>query len=143
MTPSSPPPEKLGVARYAPRAWWPPVLDLICIATFILVGAGQHRISDGASWFFTVLWPLAVGWYVVAALTRLYAASERVGLRLVITWAVGTLLASVLRGTFTDRPMFSVFTVIFMAWMVLTAFGWRGIARVLALRQQRRRNALK
>ncbi|MCX6505312.1 MAG: DUF3054 domain-containing protein [Actinobacteria bacterium] len=130
-------------ARYAPRSVAPALLDLFGIVTFILVGARQHSISDGAGWFFMVLWPLATGWYLVAIATRLYAATDRMWTRLVITWVAGTLVASVLRGSFTDRPMFSIFTVIFMAWMVLIAFGWRGIARVLALRKQRRRRTKK
>ena len=77
------------------RRWWlAPTLDLVCIVTFILVGAGRHNINDGADWFLMVLWPLAVGWYGVALVTRLYFSDDRPWLRLTITLAVATLIAS-------------------------------------------------
>jgi hypothetical protein len=120
------------------RRWWlAPTLDLACIVTFILVGAGRHNINDGADWFLMVLWPLAVGWYGVSLATRLYTAQDRPWLRLTVTLAVATLVASLLRGAFTDRPTFSIFTVVFVAWMVLTAYGWRLIARFVSARRGR------
>jgi hypothetical protein len=119
------------------RTWWvAPVADLACIVVFILVGAGRHNIGEGAGWFFTVLWPLGVGWYVSALVTGLYRTADRWALRLAGTIALGTLLGSLLRGGFTDRPTFSIFTVIYVTWMVLTAFGWRGAARFVTARRR-------
>jgi hypothetical protein len=40
-----------------------------------------------------------------------------------------------LRGTFTDRPTVSIFTVVFVAWMLLTAYGWRLIGRYVSARR--------
>jgi hypothetical protein len=118
------------------RRWWlAPTLDLVCIVTFILVGAGRHNINDGADWFLLVLWPIAVGWYGVALLTKLYTAPDRMWLRLTITLAAGTVIMSALRGAFTDRPTVSIFTVVFVAWMVLTAYGWRLIGRFVSSRR--------
>jgi Protein of unknown function (DUF3054) len=120
------------------RRWWlAPTLDLVCIVTFILVGAGRHNINDGADWFLMVLWPLVVGWYGVALATRLYFSDDHPWLRLTITLAVGTLIASLLRGGFTDRPTFSIFTVVFVAWMLLTAYGWRLVGRFFSARRGR------
>ncbi len=120
------------------RRWWlAPTLDLACLVTFILVGAGRHGIDEGAGWFFTVLWPLAVGWYGAALVTRLYTAVDRPWLRLTITVAVGTVVASLLRGGFTDRPTFSIFTVVLVAWMLLTAYGWRWIGCLVSGRRRR------
>lgn len=120
------------------RRWWlAPVLDLVCIVTFILVGAGRHNINDGADWFLLVLWPIAVGWYGVALLTKLYTAPDKMWLRLTITLAAGTVIMSALRGAFTDRPTVSIFTVVFVAWMVLTAYGWRLISRFVSSRRAR------
>ncbi len=113
-----------------------PVADLACIVAFILVGAGRHNIGEGASWFFTVLWPLAAGWYVSALVTGLYRTTDRWALRLAGTIALGTLLGALLRGGFTDRPTFSIFTVIYITWMALTAFGWRGAVRLVANRRR-------
>jgi len=119
------------------RPWLAPVLDLACLVSFILVGAGRHNIDEGAGWFLTVLWPIAVGWYGVALLVRLYTRDDRWALRLVVTIAAGTLVMSVLRGAFTDRPWVSVFTVVYLAWMVLTAYGWRLIGGALRTRRAR------
>jgi hypothetical protein len=121
------------------RRWVAPVGDLACIVAFILVGAGRHNIGEGAGWFFTVLWPLAVGWYVSALLTGLYRTADRWALRLAGTIALGTLLGALLRGGFTDRPTFSIFTVIYVTWMALTTYGWRG---AVSLVMRRRRAAL-
>jgi len=118
------------------RRWWvAPLADLACIVTFILVGAGRHSISEGAGWFFTVLWPIAVGWYGVALATRLYTRADHWAIRLAVTIGAGTVVMSVLRGGFTDRPWVSIFTVIFVAWMLATAFGWRAIARAITARR--------
>ena len=120
------------------RRWWvAPVLDLVCIVSFILVGAGRHNINEGAGWFFTVLWPIAVAWYGVALLARLYSSADRWPLRLVVTIGVATVVMSLLRGGFTDRPWVSVFTIVFVAWMLLTGFGWRWIARLISARRRR------
>ena len=63
------------------RRWWlAPALDLVCIVTFILVGAGRHNINEGADWFLLVFWPIAVGWYGVALLAKLYTAPDRIKL---------------------------------------------------------------
>jgi Protein of unknown function (DUF3054) len=125
------------------RIWLAPVLDLVCIIGFILGGAGQHNINEGASWFLMVLWPLAVGWYGVSLLTKLYTNPDRAWVRLAATLAGGMLVGSVLRGTFTDRPMFSIFTVIYVAWMILTAFGWRFVAMLWKMRRTRRQRVAR
>jgi Protein of unknown function (DUF3054) len=118
------------------RRWVAPVADLACIVAFILVGAGRHNIGEGAGWFFTVLWPLAAGWYVSASVTGLYRATDRWVLRLAGTIALGTLLGALLRGGFTDRPTFSIFTVIYITWMALTAFGWRASVSFITNRRR-------
>ena len=125
------------------RLWLAPILDLLCICGFILGGAGQHNINEGAGWFLMVLWPLAVGWYGVSLLTKIYTSTEREWARLAVNLAGGMLLGSVLRGTFTDRPMFSIFTVIYVAWMILTAFGWRFIAMLWKMRRSRRQRVAR
>jgi hypothetical protein len=125
------------------RVWLAPILDLICICGFILGGAGQHNINEGVSWFLMVLWPLAVGWFGVSLLTRIYTSADRPWLRLTANLLGGMLVGSILRGTFTDRPMFSIFTVIYVAWMVLTAFGWRFVAKLWTMRRARRQRVAR
>jgi Protein of unknown function (DUF3054) len=125
-----------GVDQRSQRRWVAPLADLACIVTFIFAGAGRHNINEGAGWFFTVLWPIAVGWYGVALATRLYARRDRSALRLVATIGAGTVVMSVLRGGFTDRPWVSIFTVIFVAWMLATTFGWRWIVQAVIWRRR-------
>ncbi|MEX2255532.1 MAG: DUF3054 domain-containing protein [Acidimicrobiia bacterium] len=119
------------------RLWVAPLLDLVCIVTFIFAGAGRHNINEGAGWFFTVLWPIAIGWFGAAVVLRLYTESDRWTMRLLGTIAAGTVVMSVLRGAFTDRPWVSIFTVIFLAWMAATTFGWRLIANAISARRGR------
>ncbi len=114
-----------------------PLLDLLCLVAFVVAGAGQHRVDEGAGWFFTVLWPLVVAWYAVAIATRLYRAADRIWLRLTATLVAGAVVNAGLRGAFTDRPFVSVYTAVFAAWMVLTAFGWRIVVELRARRRLR------
>jgi len=125
------------------RVWLAPILDLVCIVGFILGGAGQHHITEGVGWFLTVLWPLALGWYGASLVTKIYTSRDREWTRLVLNLAAGMLVGSLLRSTFTDRPMFSIFTVIYVAWMVLTAFGWRFIAMLWTMRRDRRQRVAR
>jgi Protein of unknown function (DUF3054) len=114
------------------RVRYAPVVDAICILVFVLVGRGRHEIDEGVGWFFTVLWPLYVGWFGVALATRLYTRRRGIWLALTVTWLGGIAIAAVLRGAFTDRPYVSIFTVIAIAFLGLTTFGWRAIAALIA-----------
>ena len=119
------------------RTWYAPALDALCIVVFVLVGRGRHEIDEGIGWFATVLWPLFVGWFGVALLAGLYTRVSRVWLALVVTWLGGIATAALLRGTFTDRPYVSIFTVIAIVFLGLTTFGWRAVV-VLVQRMRRR-----
>jgi hypothetical protein len=114
------------------RVRYAPVVDAVCILVFVLVGRGRHEIDEGVGWFFTVLWPLYVGWFGVALVTRLYTRRRGIWLALTVTWLGGIAIAAVLRGAFTDRPYVSIFTVIAIAFLGLTTFGWRAIAALVA-----------
>ena len=122
------------------RTWYAPVLDALCIVVFVLVGRGRHEIHEGIGWFATVLWPLFVGWFGVALLSGLYTRVSRVWLALVVTWLGGIAIAALLRGTFTDRPYVSIFTVIAIVFLGLTTFGWRAVVGLIMRR--RRHNEL-
>ena len=114
-----------------------PVFDALCIVVFVLIGRGRHDIDEGVGWFVTVLWPLFVGWFGVALATRLYTRSTGVWLALTVTWLGGLLVMVVLRGTFTDRPYVGIFTVIAIAFIGMTTFGWRAAATGIARRRGR------
>lgn len=130
-----PSPDPRAFRRLAPLA------DSACLVTFVFAGAGQHDVDEGIGWFLTVLWPLVVAWFACALLTRLYTSSDRVWLRLAVTLAAGALLNAGLRGAFADRPFVSVYTLVLIAWMALTAGGWRVLARRSSARRERLRAA--
>lgn len=114
-----------------------PILDSLCIITFVLAGKNRHDIDEGLDWFFTVAWPIFAGWFAIALVTRLYTRREGMWLALVITWLAGITLAALLRGTFTDRPYVGIFTIIAFGYLGLTAFGWRAIAAGIARLRRR------
>ena len=113
----------------------PPILDLACLITFVLAGAGQHDVDQGFGWFLTVLWPLALAWFGISLVVRLYVSTDRRWVRFAVTVIAGALLHAVLRWAFTDRPLVSVVTVVLAAWLVLTAGGWRALGRLLERRR--------
>lgn len=103
-----------------------PVLDGVLMVVFVAIGRDQHNLeSTGLTWYLTVLWPLALGWVVGALATRLYTRADRTWVRLLATLTIGVFLDAVLRATFTDRPWFSVFTVVALCFLGLVTFGWR------------------
>jgi hypothetical protein len=120
------------------RRWVAPALDLLAIVVFIAVGRDRHEVSWNLEWFFTVWWPLTVGWAVGSVVTRLYWQAERTWLRLAGTIVIAVLLGGLLR-TFTGRVAFSIFTVVALAFLTLVTFGWRLIA--LAVTRRRARTA--
>ena len=100
----------------------------------MLVGKGRHEIHEGLGWFATVLWPLVVGWFGVALVTRLYTRVTGGWAALAVTLVAGIAVAAVLRGAFTDRPYVSIFTVIALVFLGLVTFGWRLVASVVRRR---------
>jgi hypothetical protein len=118
-----------------PRIRFAPVLDLACIAVFVLVGRGRHEVTEGVGWFLRVMWPLCVGFFGVALLTRLYTPAGAVWLRLAVTLLGGIAIAQVLRGSLQDRPWVSIFTAIALVFLALTTYGWRLIAALVARRR--------
>jgi hypothetical protein len=103
-----------------------PALDVFCIVAFIVVGAGRHdAVDDGFPWFWSVFWPLTLGWAVAALATRLYTRPNGMWVRLLVTIAAGLLFGGFLRFTFTDRPFISIFTLVAFLFLALTTYGWR------------------
>ena len=93
---------------------------------FVAIGRDQHRLeSTGLTWYLTVLWPLVAGWAVGALATQLYTRADRTWLRLLATVIIGVFLGAVLRATFTDRPWFSVFSIVAFVFLTMTTFSWR------------------
>jgi FtsH-binding integral membrane protein len=105
-----------------------PIADAVCFVAFVFFGRDQHGIHGGLSWFLTVLWPLLVGWFVLALAIRLYTRVDRTWARLAVTWVAGVLLGLVLRQLLTSHgDSFSTFTVVVLVFTGLTTFGWRAV----------------
>jgi hypothetical protein len=109
----------------APRLRSAPLLDLVCLATFVLIGGRSHEVTEGVGWFFHVMWPLCVGFFGVALLTRLYTRPNGMWSWLLATLIGGIAIAQVLRGSFQGRPWVSFFLVIAVLYLGLTMYGWR------------------
>ena len=125
-----------NVTRDAPRrhVGWVVTADAVCLLVFVALGRTSHSLNGGPGWFFAVLWPFAVGWFAVAALTRLYTADSRLWWRAAATSLGGVTLALVLRATFTSRATPVTFGIVALVFLSLATLGWRlavrGVARV-------------
>jgi hypothetical protein len=108
-----------------------PAIDLAFLALFVLLGRGRHEINGGAAWFLGVLWPIALGWFAAALVTKLYTSPSRPWARLTATWALGMTLALVVRGLALGRQPVSTFALVLYAFVALEMFGWRAIARLI------------
>ena len=127
--------QTVGVPQ-PPRPRLAPLFDLVCIVTFVLLGGERHQeISQDISWFLGVLWPLCVGWFGVALLSRLYTRTESVWPALTITWVGCIVITQVLRGSVTNDPWIGIFTVVATAYLALTTFGWRLVGGLIARRR--------
>jgi hypothetical protein len=110
-----------------------PVLDLACLAAFVAVGGRRHDdLNEGVGWFLEVLWPIALGWAVVALLTGLYTRiGAGVWVALLVTLFGGIAITQVIRYTVQDRPWIGIFTAVAIGFIGLTTFGWRAIAALV------------
>ncbi|MFN8027495.1 MAG: DUF3054 domain-containing protein [Acidimicrobiia bacterium] len=104
------------------------VLDLACLSAFVAFGGRRHEdLNEGFSWYLEVLWPIVLGWSVVALLTRLYTRGNGGGMWLALlgTLVGGLVITQVLRGSLQDRPWIGIFTLVAFGFIGLTTFGWR------------------
>ena len=99
-------------------------IDLLCIVAFVAMGKENHGVHRGVGWFFNVWWPLAVGFILGGLVTRLYTARDRWPLRLDGTVAIAVIIGGPLR-TLTSRSMYSVFTLVAFAMLIVLTFAWR------------------
>ena len=114
-----------------------PVLDLACLATFVLAGGRRHDdLNEGFGWFLEVLWPIVLGWAVVALVTHLYTRTG-VGMwvALCVTLAGGLVITQIIRATMQDRPWIGIFTAVALGFIGLTTFGWRAVVPLVRRRR--------
>jgi hypothetical protein len=107
-----------------------PILDLACLSLFVFFGGRRHDdLNEGFGWFLEVLWPIALGWAVVALLTGLYTRTGgAMWLALPVTLVGSIAITQVIRYTVQDRPAIGIFTAVALGFIGLTTFGWRAVA---------------
>jgi Protein of unknown function (DUF3054) len=114
-----------------------PILDLACLSLFVFFGGRRHDdLNEGFGWFLEVLWPIALGWAVIALLTGLYTRSGAgMWIALLVTLCGGLAITQVIRYTVQDRPWIGIFTAVAIGFIGLTTFAWRGIALLVGRRR--------
>ncbi len=103
-----------------------PGLDLVCLVGFVLGGRTAHDLGGGFATVLIILWPLAVGWFAVAAAVRLYAGSALPEwARLLLTWVLGLTVGLILRAAVTGRDTPIPFIVVAFGFICGTTAAWR------------------
>jgi hypothetical protein len=100
-------------------------VDALCLGIFVALGRVSHDISSGIAWYFTVLWPFLVGWFVSALVFGVYKSPFDRWVMLGLTWIVGCAIALTLRASVTDRSTPIAFIIVTYIFIGLTTFGWR------------------
>lgn len=112
------------------------VLDLLCVAAFVLIGRRSHDEASGLEGFLRVAWPFAAALVVTTLVT--------VGTRPGRWWTgVAVWLGTVgggmaLRIGVQDRPLKVGFLVVTALFLALTMLGWRTLAWAVWPRVRRR-----
>jgi hypothetical protein len=110
-----------------------PLLDVVCVVIFVLVGVHTHGMSGGVVTFLVILWPLLLGWATLATLTGLYTRRpDRAWVRVGVTWVAGLALGLLLRGAVTSRPLTPGFVAVTFGFIGAATIGWRAMAVLLA-----------
>jgi hypothetical protein len=100
-------------------------VDALCLGIFVALGRVSHDISSGIAWYFTVLWPFLVGWFVAALAFGVYKSPLDRWVMLACTWVVGCAIALGLRDAVTHRNTPIAFIIVTYIFIGLTTFGWR------------------
>jgi hypothetical protein len=108
-------------------------IDAVCLALFVALGRASHDPESGLAWYFTVLWPFLVGWFVVALPLRLYMSHHASWRVLAVTWFAGCAIALLLRVAVTHRDTPLVFIIVTFCFIGIVTFGWRLFVRGLGL----------
>ena len=123
--------EPTGVDQRRMAIFLPPLLDLLVVTIFVVVGRRSHDEGSGVAGFLRVWWPFAAGLGVSAVLSGAwwYPFAWR---RAIVAWVGTVVLGMALRIGIQGRdfkPSFVVVTTLFLGAGML---GWRAIARRLS-----------
>lgn len=116
--------------------WIPPLLDLLAVTLFVVVGRRSHDEGNGLVDFLRVWWPFVAGLGLSAVLTGAWwypFAWPRV----VLTWVGTVVVGMTLRITVNGRELKPSFVIVTAVFLGLCFFGWRLGARALVRRRGR------
>lgn len=133
-TPAPNPAASPTAGRRDLAVWIPPLLDLLAVTVFVVVGRRSHDEGETFTAFLKTWWPFAAGLGLSGALTGAWwypFAWLRVALMWVGTIVVGMLLRISIHGR-ELKPSFVIVTTIFLG---VCFFGWRLIARAIVRRR--------
>jgi DUF3054 family protein len=104
------------------------VLDVCCMAAFVVIGRAGHDEAGSVAGFAATAWPFlagaVVGWAAARAWRR-PAALVPAGL---VVWPVTVAVGMVLRAL-SGRSVAVAFVVVTLVFLGATMLGWRAVAR--------------
>ena len=127
-TSPSPNPSPNPISTRSLAIWIPPLLDLVVVTVFVLVGRRSHDEGESVSSFLRVWWPFAAGLGVSAVLAGAWwypFAWPRVAAAWIGTVVVGMAMRVGIQGR-DFKPSFVIVTTVFVG---VGMFGWRALAR--------------
>lgn len=118
----------------SPAIWVPPLLDLMVVTAFVLVGRRSHDEGESVAGFLRVWWPFAAGLGVSAVLAGAWwhpFSWPRVAAAWIGTVVVGMAMRVGIQGR-DFAPSFVIVTAVFVG---AGMFGWRAVARRMVARR--------
>ena len=111
-------------SRHGMRRFVPPLVDVVLILAFAVIGRRSHDEGTAVVGTVTVAVPFLIGYAIAAAVGRLDRAplSAR---RAALVVVVGVSLGLVLRGTVFDRGLAPAFVVVAFVTITALLVGWR------------------
>ncbi len=108
--------------------WIPPLLDLLVVTGFVLVGRRSHDEGENLAGFLRVWWPFAAGLGLSGVLSGAwwypFAWKRVIGL-----WFGTVVVGMILRISIQGRELKPSFVIVTTLCFGLGMLGWRAIAR--------------
>lgn len=114
--------------------WIPPLVDLLAVTLFVLVGRRSHDEGNGVVDFLRVWWPFAAGLGVSGVCSGAWWYPYRWA-RVTGLWIGTVVVGMLLRISIQGRDFEPSFVVVTTLFLGLCFFGWRLAARAIGRRR--------